>query len=226
MSMSGNSTGAAASPCAPFTPASPYIIPSGANTKIRDWIVLGVLNGLAVALGHVIYSLYFCLGPLALVMQFFHQSVNNLLIASVYLLMAFIAPFRRPFTLNAVVWGMMGLMEGWWTIFPVAVPAGLLADAVIRRAVPGRRLGWVLVSFAFYTTMLDAGIFWPYLFLKHSAMVQRMMAMDPGSAAMVDMFTLPFFAAILGACCITGFVGGFMALKLINRHFALETTAP
>ena len=224
--MSGDSTSAAACQCAPFAPASRHLIPSGADTKLRDWIVLGVLNGLVVGLGHVVYFLYFCLGPLAYLMDFFHQSVNNLLIASIYLLMVFIAPQRRPFTLNAVVWGMMGLMEGWWSIFPVAVPAGLMADAVIRRAVPKQRIGWVLASFGFYTTMLTASVFWPYLFLKHSAMVQRMMAMDPGSAAMVDMFTLPFFAFILCVCCITGLVGGCLSLKLITRHFALEKTSP
>jgi len=217
---------AGGSRCAPFAPVSHNVIPSGAQTSIRDWIVLGVLNGLAVAFSHMIYSLYFFLGPLAYVMGFFHQSMENLLIASIYLLMAFIAPQRRPFTLNAVIWGIMGLMQGWWTVFPVAAPAGLLADAVIRRAVPRRRLGWVLFSFAFYATMLAASNFWPYLFLKHSAMMQRMTAMDPVAAAMVDLFTLPFFAVILCASGLTALLGGSMALKLITRHFALEKTAP
>lgn len=208
---------------ATFAPSSPIIRPSGAQTKVRDWIVLGVLNGLVVALSHLIFSLYLFLGPLAFFMEFFHQSVENLLIASVYLLMAFIAPFRRPFTLNAVVWSTMGLMQGWWVMFPVAVPTGLLADAVIRRAVPGRRPGWVLAGFAFYTTMLSASTYWPYLFLQQSAMMQRMMAMDPGVAAMVNLLTLPFFASILCVTCLTGLAGGYMALKLITRHFDLET---
>ena len=108
----------------------------------------------------------------------------------------------------------------------MAIPAGFLSDAVIRPTVPKQRFGWVLVSFSFYTTMLTAGIFRPYLFLKHSAMARRMTEMDPGSAAMVDMFTLPFFAFILCVCFITGLVGGHLALKLVTRHFALGKTAP
>jgi hypothetical protein len=206
----------------PFLPASRHIVPSGANTKIRDWIVLGVLNGLVVALSHLIYSLYVFLGPAAFFMGFYHQSAENLLIASVYLLMAVTASNRRPFTLNAVVWSTMGLMQGWWTLLPVAVPAGFIADLVIRRAVPQQRSGWVLLSFVFYTTMLSAGTFWPFLLLKQSAMIQRMAAMDPGIAAMVDKFTLHFCASILAATAITALLGGHMALKLISRHFAMN----
>jgi hypothetical protein len=207
---------------APFLPASRHIVPSGANTKIRDWIVLGVLNGLVVALSHLIYSLYVFLGPAAFFMGFYHQSAENLLIASVYLLMAVTASNRRPFTLNAVIWSTMGLMQGWWTLLPVAVPAGFIADLVIRRAVPQQRSGWVLLSFVFYTTMLSAGTFWPFLLLKQSAMIQRMAAMDPGIAAMVDKFTLHFCASILAATAITALLGGHMALKLISRHFAMN----
>jgi len=223
--MSGSGTSAAAGHGAPFTPVSGHLVPSGARTKMRDWIVLGVLNGLLVAFSHIIFSLYFCLGPLAYVMWFFHQSVENLLLATIYLLMAFIAPGRRAFTLNAVVWGGLGLMQGWWPLLPVALLAGLLTDAVMRRAVPGQRLGLVLLGFAFYTTMLSVGTLWPYLLLKHGAMMQRMTAMDPGVAAVVDWFTLPLFACILGASFLTALVGGAMALKLIARHFALEKTA-
>jgi putative ECF transporter S component (TIGR02185 family) len=206
----------------PFAPASRHIIPSGTHTRVRDWIVLGVLNGLVVTLSHLIGALYVFLGPAAFFLEFYHQSAENLLIASVYLLMAVTAPRRWPFTLNAVVWGTVGLMQGWWTLFPVAVPAGFLADVVIRRAVPQQRSGWVLLSFVFYTTMLSAGTFWPFLLLKQSAMIQRMAAMDPGVAAMVDKFTLPFCASILAATFITALVGGYMALKLISRHFTMN----
>jgi hypothetical protein len=93
---------------------------------------------------------------------------------------------------------------------------------VIRRAVPQQRPGWVLLGFVFYTTMLSAGTFWPFLVLKQSAMMQRMMAMDPGIATMADKFTLPFCVSILAATFITALVGGHMALKLISRHFAMN----
>ena len=189
---------------------------------MRDWIVLGVLNGLVVALSHLIFFLYAILGPAAVFLEFFHQSVDNLLISSVYLLMAVTAPHRRPFTLNAVVWSTIGLMQGWWPIFPVAVPAGFIADLVIRRAVGQQQFGRVLLSYAFYTTMLTAGNFWPFLLLKQSAMIRRITAMDPGFAAMVDRFTLPFCASISAASFITALVGGYMALKLIARHFAMN----
>lgn len=209
-----------------FVPVSRHMVLSGAHTRIRDWIVLGVLNGLVVALSHLIFSMYAFLGPAAFLMGFYHQSAENLLIASVYLLMAFTAPRRWPFTLNAAVWSAMGLMGGWWPMLPVAVPAGLLADAVIRRAVPQRRWRRVLFAFACYTTMLSVATFWPYLFLKDDALMQRMMVMDPGIAAMVDRFTLPFFGMQLGAAFVTGLVGGRMALKFITRHFAMESGFP
>jgi hypothetical protein len=189
---------------------------------VRDWIVLGVLNGLVVALSHLIYALYIFLGPAAFFVQFYHQCAENLFISSVYLLMAVTAPNRHPFTLNAVIWSVMGIIQGWWSLLPVVVPAGFFADMVIRRAVPKKRFGWLLLSFAFYTTMLSAGTFWPYLLLKKSAMIQRMAAMDPGFAAMLDKFTLPFCASILAAAFITALMGGYMALKLISRHFALD----
>ncbi len=215
----------APSQCAPFTPASLHVIPSGTQTKMRDWIALGVLNGLLVALSHLIFSLYLCLGPLVYVMGLFHQSMENLFLASIYMLMAFIAPRRRPFTLNATVWSVMGLMQGWWALLPVALPAGFLTDAVIRRAVPRQRLGLVLLGFAFYSTMLSAGNFWPYLFLKHGTMVQRLAAMDPGAGAMVEMFTMPFFTVVLCLSFLTALLGGAVALKLIARFFAPEETA-
>ncbi len=204
----------------PFAPVSRHVIPSGAHARMRDWIILGVLNGLVVALSHLIFSLYVFLGPAAIVMSFFHQSVENLLLAAVYLLMASTAPHRSPFTLNAMVWSIIGLMQGWWMLIPVVVPAGLFVDWVIRRAALQRRMGWMIPGFAFYTTMLSAGGCWPYLFLKKSAMVQRMTAMDPCLAAMVDNFTLPFFAATLSVTFVTGLLGGYMGLKLIARHFA------
>lgn len=115
-----------------FVPASRHIVKSGADSGIRDWIILGVLNGLVVAMSHLIFSLYMFLGPLAVFIQFYHQCAENLLIASVYLLMPVTAPRRFAFTLNAVVWSIMGLMQGWWPVIPVAVPAGIMADLIVR----------------------------------------------------------------------------------------------
>lgn len=209
-----------------FVPASGHVIDSGAHTITRDLIVLGVLNGLVVALSHVIFSFYAFLGPLTFIMHFYHQCMENLLIASVYLLMPLTAPRRLPFTVNAVVWGAMGLMQGWWPLIVVSVPAALIADAVVRRAVPANKNGWVLISFAFYTAMLSAATYWPYLLLKQSTMMKRMMAMDPGVAEIVDKFTWTFFSSQTIAAFVTALIGGHFALGLLTRHFALESGPP
>lgn len=205
-----------------FAPASQYIIKSGNDSGIRDWIILGVLNGLVVALSHLIFSLYIFLGPLAFFMQFYHQCAENLLIASVYLLMPITAPRRMPFTLNAVVWSAMGMMQGWWPMIPVAVPAGILADLFVRIPCLKNRKTILLMGFAFYSTMLSIASFWPYLFMRQSTMMQRMIAMDPGIASYVEKFTVPFFIAIMTASFITALVGGYMALRFITRHFTPE----
>ncbi len=206
----------------PFVPASGHIVMSGTQTRFRDLIVLGVLNGLVVALSHVIFSLHALLGPLAYVFELYHQSFENIFLSCVYLLMALTAPRSGPFTLNAVVWSAMGLMSGWWPLAPVALPAGLAADMVLRRAVPRRRFGVVVLCFAFYAAMLSCATYWPYIFLKQGFMMQRLMAMDPGVALLVERFTWPVFLSQAGAAFLTGLVGGRLALKFISRHFALE----
>lgn len=208
----------------PFAPAGDHLIASGENAGARDWIVLGVLNGLVVAASHMIYALYAFLGPGAVVAGCFHQSMENLLLAGVYLLMPAVAPRCRPFFLNAVVWSLMGVMQGWWFMAPVALPAGFAADAVIRRAAEKRWRGGVLLGFALYTAGLSVSNFWPYLLLKQSRLMQRMAAMDPGFADMVDRITVPFFALVTAAAFVTALVGGRMALGMIRRHFALEVT--
>lgn len=207
-----------------FVPASRYIIKSGADSRIRDWIVLGVLNGLVVALSHLIFSLYIFLGPLAFFMQFFHQSAENLLIASVYLLMPMTAPRQMPFTLNAVVWSVMGMMQGWWPVIPVAVPAGIIADLIVRVPCFKNRKMKLLLSYSFYTTMLSIASFWPFMFMTQSSMIQRMTAMDPGIGSYIDEFTMPFFISIMAASFISALFGGYMALRFISRHFASDGT--
>jgi hypothetical protein len=57
-------------------------------------------------------------------------------------------------------------------------------------------------------------------------MMQRLVAMDPGIAGMVDKFTLPFFITQLVAAFATGISGGAMAVRLIVRHFAVERVRP
>ena len=207
-----------------FVPASGHIIKSGADSGIRDWIILGVLNGLVVAMSHLIFSLYMFLGPLAVFMQFYHQCAENLFIASVYLLMPVTAPRRFAFSLNAVVWSIMGLMQGWWPVIPVAVPAGIMADLIMRVPCFKSRKIKLLISFAFYSTMLSIASFWPFMFMKQSTMMQRMAAMDPGIGAYIDKFTMPFFTSIMAASFISALLGGFMALKFISGHFAADGT--
>lgn len=73
-----------------FIPLSPIMNRSGTDTFFRDLILLGILNGLVVALSHLIHFVYSVTGiPL---IQFFHQSFENLLIATVYMLMILKAP--------------------------------------------------------------------------------------------------------------------------------------
>ena len=207
-----------------FVPASRHIVKSGEDSGVRDWIILGVLNGLVVAMSHLIFSLYMFLGPLAVFMQFYHQCAENFLIASAYLLMPVTAPRRFAFSLNAVVWSIMGLMQGWWPVIPVAVLAGIIADLIVRVPCFKNRKIKLLISFAFYTTLLSIASFWPFMFMKQSSMIQRMTAMDPGIASYIEKFTMPFFFSIMGASFISALVGGFMALRFISRHFATEGT--
>ena len=201
-----------------FTPSSRYRVPCGTSTPTRNLIALGVLNGLIVDLSHVIFSAYVFFGPAGLVMMLFHQCSENLLIASVHLLLAIKAPRDFPFTSNAVIWGLMGLMMGWWPILPVAVPVALLVDRVVAHAVSAGRSGLLLLCFAVHATALSAANYWPYLLLKHSALIERMVVMDPQAARLVEAMTVPFFTLQLGATFITALLGGTIGLRLIGRH--------
>ena len=205
---------------AEFEPSSGYRIACGTRTQTRNLITLGVLNGLIVALSHLLFSLYLFLGPGAIVMSFFHQCTENLFIAGLYLLLAIKAPHNLPFTSNAVIWSFMGLAQGWWPIVPVAIPAGLLADQVVRYAVPAGRQYLLLACFAVYATLLSVATNWPYLLLKNSEMIQRLQVMSPGIADMAETMTLPFFALQVSAVFTTAVIGGWLALRIINRHFA------
>lgn len=200
-----------------FIPLSPIMKRSGTDTFFRDLILLGILNGLVVALSHLIHFVYSFTGiPL---IQFFHQSFENLLIATVYMLMILKAPRLWPLTINGTIWGVWALMMGYWPTLPVAVPAGMIADFIIRKAGGFKNMGVILVSFALYTTMLDFANYWPILFLKQSALVGRIAAMDPLFARIVEAGTLPLFMSQLTAAFITGLVGGGVALKIIKKHF-------
>lgn len=210
----------------PFVPISRHLVVSGARTRVRDWIVLGVLNGLVVALSHLIFACYAILGPLSFVLDLFHQSMENLTIASVYLLMAVTAPFSRPYTINAVVFSIMALMMGWWPYVLVAVPAGFLADLGVRRVVLNHKWNLLVLVFSLYTTLLCAASYWPFLFLKQSGLMQRLTAVDPSMAGMLDKITLPFFLTQLTAAFVTGILGGAVAIRLITRHFPVERVSP
>ncbi len=203
-----------------FVPASSHMIPSGNDSRTRDLIVLGVLNALVVVLSHFIFFTYGFLGPLAFMLNFFHQSMENLLIASVYLMMPVIAPRRPAFTINAAVWSVVGLMQGWWPVMMAAIPAGLIADAIAGNGVAKRKRP-LLLAYALYTPLLTAGTFWPFLFMKKSMLVQRMTAMDPGMADMVGRFTTSFFLVQMACAFITAIIGGYAALRMIERHFGM-----
>lgn len=120
----------------------------------------------------------------------------------------------------------MGLMFGWWPMLPIALPAGIIADITLhkKRGINFRLK--VLLLFAFYVTMLNCANFWPYLFLKHSSMMQRMMIGDPGLAAILDLFTLKFFMVQSAAAFMSALIGGSFAIKLISRNFAIADELP
>ncbi|KIX11521.1 MptD family putative ECF transporter S component [Dethiosulfatarculus sandiegensis] len=210
------------SPAQNFIPASDHLVKSGCRSGLRDWVVLSILNGLLLGLSHLIYFTYVFAGPGAVVLNFYHQAVESLLLASVYLMMAYVAPKRRPFTKNAFIWGVMGLLMGWWPILPVAIPAGLLADRVIRWAVPKRRHGWVLITFAFYATMLCLANYWPLFLTSFEAVIKRLSAMHQIISQLVAMLTLPVLGSMLAATFGCALLGGYMAQRLIIKHFAWE----
>ncbi|ADK84686.1 Conserved hypothetical CHP02185 integral membrane family protein [Desulfarculus baarsii DSM 2075] len=210
----------------PFVPASAHVIDCGGRAATREWVLLGVLNGLVVGLSHLIFSLYLLAGPGAIVLGIYHQCFENMLIASVYLLMALSAPRRWPFTINGMVWGLVGLMMGWWPILPVAAPAGFIVDLIVRRAVPRGRLGWLTVGFAFYSTMLCAANFWPFWLARHADVVQRQIEMYPAMVQMIEKLTAPVMISQLASAFVTGLLGAHLALRLIAKRFVFDRESP
>lgn len=198
-----------------FIPKSRDIIDSGTSRGVSHLILAGILNSLIVVLSHLLYAVHAVAG--FFVLSFFHQALENLFLATVYLIMI-LRVKAFPLTINAIVWGGLGLAMGYWPVLPVALPAGLAADLFIRKA--GRhRSGVMLAGYAFYATCLAGANGWPILLLKQSATVRQTALMDPFFAGMVETATWPVFLAQLAASLVTALIGGRFGLRLIRTHF-------
>lgn len=200
---------------AEFIPKSADIIQSGTTRSVSNLILAGIFNSLIVVLSHMLYAAHSVAGLFLL--SYFHQAFENLFLATVYILMILKVP-GWPLTINAAVWGFMGLAMGFWPVLLVAVPAGFAADRFIR-ARGRQRTGSVLLGYTLYATLLGAANGWPVLLLKDSNLVRRTAEMDPFFAGLVDVATIPLFLTQIGASLVAAVAGGLVALKLINKHF-------
>ena len=198
-----------------FVPASPIRVKSGTHREFSHLILCGILNGLVLALSHILYAIHSVAGLFAL--SFFHQAIENLFLATIYILMILKIP-QRPLFINGAVWGLMGLMMGFWPILPVAVPAGIIADGFITRWGASKR-GVILAGYTFYATMLAIANGWPLLLLKGSNVLERTAEMDPFFSGLINLATAPLFFAQVGASFVTALVGGSFALVIIKKHF-------
>ncbi len=178
-------------------------------------ILAGVFNCLIVVLSHILYAVHSVAG--LFILSYFHQAFENLFLATVYILMVFKVP-NRPLTINAGVWGFMGLAMGFWPVILVAFPAGIAADLFIRTRGPGKPWS-ILIGYTFYATALSVANGWPLLLLKNSQVVSQTAQVDPFFSGLVSTVTVPLFFIQVAISMITAVIGSTIALKLLNKHF-------
>lgn len=198
-----------------FVPRDNNIIASGTSRTVPVLILAGIFNSLILVLSHLLYALHSLAG--VFVFSYFHQVFENLFLATVYILMELKVP-GISLTINAGVWGFMGLAMGFWPVLAVALPAGMAADWFIRTRGPGKTCV-VLAGYSFYATALAIANGWPLLLLKNSTTVERIAGVDPYFAGLVETLTFPLFLTQAALSFAAAVIGGFIALHLIDKHF-------
>ena len=200
-----------------FKPHSLQIVASGTDTFYRDLIFLGVMNAIVIFIGHVLYLLI--VAPGLFVMQFYYQAVSNLFTTTILLLMIYRVPRFGVLTLHGAIWGAVSLMQGFWTIIILSLPAGLIADTMNRYLFQSGKTPLVIISLCLFLVMLDLGTWWPLVFLKEAGFVRHMARSDPTFARIVSNATLPLLISQALANCISTIIGGIVGHRIIEKHF-------
>ena len=199
----------------PFIPKSTQIIASGTGRDVSHLILAGIFNSLIVILSHILYALHSLAG--LFIFSYFHQAFENLFLATVYILMVVKIP-GRALTINAGVWGFMGLSMGFWQLPLIALPAGIAADRFIR-AWGADNFRVICAGYCFYATVLAAANGCPLLLMAESRTLARTARVDPFFAGLIDKITIPLFCTQVAVSFLAAVIGSLIARKLINRHF-------
>ena len=200
-----------------FQPQSEKIMVSGSDTLFRDLIFLGVMNALVIFISHFLYFLI--VTPGLFVMQFYYQAITNLVTTTILLLMIYRVPRFGVMTLHGAILGAVALMQGFWTILILSLPAGLIADTLNQYLFRSKKKTSVLISLCFFIVMYDLGTWWPLCFLKETGFVQRMAQTDPTLANIISTYTMPILLSQVLANCITTIIGGLIGHRIIKKHF-------
>lgn len=200
-----------------FIPQSERLVTSGSNTFFRDLVFLGVMNAVVIFINHLLY--FAIVLPGLFVLQFYYQAVTNLFTTTLLLLMVYRVPRFGVLTLHGAVWGGIGMMQGFWTIILLSLPAGLIADAMNHYLFRHRKTPLVIISLCVFIVLFDLATWWPLTILKTSDFVQRMAQMDPTFARIIATMTLPILASQAVSNCVTTTIGGLFGHRIINKHF-------
>lgn len=200
-----------------FKPQSKKRVVSGTDTFFRDLVFLGVMNALVIFISHVLY--FVIIVPGLFVLQFYYQAIINLITTTLLLLMIYRVPRFGVMTLHGAILGVVAMMQGFWTIMLLALPAGLIADAMNRYLFRSRKTPLVIISLCVFIVMYDLATWWPLTFLKASSFAQRMAQTDPTMARIVSNMTLPILLSQAVVNCITSSIGGYFGYRIIKKHF-------
>ncbi len=198
-----------------FIPKSRDMIISGTDKAMSHLILAGIFNSLILMLSHVLYAIHSLAG--LFVLSYFHQALENLLLATVYILMVIKVP-GRALAVNAGVWGFMGLAMGFWQILVIALPAALAADWFIR-ARGCDNLMVISAGYSFYATSLAVANGSPLLLMKNSHIISRTARIDPFFAGLMDKVTIPLFFVQVSVSFLAAVAGSMIALRIIKKHF-------
>ncbi len=198
-----------------FIPKSCHIIASGTDRALSSLILAGIFNSLILMLSHLLYAILSLAG--AFIFTYFHQAMENLFLATVYILMVIKVP-GRALAINAGVWGFMGIATGFWQILAIALPAGLAADWFIR-ARGHDNLIVISAGYSFYATGLAVANGCPLLLMKNSHTISQTAQIDPFFAGLVDKVTVPLFLVQVTVSFLAAVVGSMIAVRMIKKHF-------
>jgi energy-coupling factor transport system substrate-specific component len=190
---------------------------TSSKLSVRDLVLIGVLTTVMVVIEIIVGV---TLIPAMWVALLLAHAASALIMASVYMLLAFKVGKRGTFLLVSVLRGLFYTLMGWPLMFIIMLPAGLLGELLLSpprmyRNVWRVSLAWI-VNAAVYS-LHGAILVWIFG-------IQYMTASNQYSPEQVSLMEASYFnplivIAIMLLAATGAALGSWIGWKLLKKHF-------